>query len=104
MKKYVLRNGNNKLFIMRKGENLSDDDFSYTESGNDITITSYIGNNTDVKVVDKFKDYYVLARPPDYKVYVLDYNYTNDNGVVVLTKYKGTSTNVDTPIMEEVQI
>lgn len=102
MDKYVLRNGNNKLFIMRKGENLSDDDFSYTESGNDITVTSYIGNNTDVKVVDKFRDMYVLVRPSKtYKVNIDGYIYEKDrNGVVKLLFYNGENTEVDTPILE----
>ena len=105
MKKYVLRNGNDKLFIMRKGETLSDDDFSYTESGNNITLTSYIGSDTDVKIIDKFKDYYVLARPtpytPKYRLNVTDYEYTNNNGDVVLTKYIGSGGEVDAPQLEE---
>lgn len=77
MQLYVLRNGDDKLVLMRKGEILSDDDFSYTESGNDITITSYIGSDTDVKIVDKIKDTYVLVRPEStYKKYTITYDET----------------------------
>ena len=91
---------------MRKGENLSDDDFSYTESGNDITVTSYIGSDTDVKVVDKFRDYYVLVRPtpyiPEYKLNVAEYEYTNNNGEVILTLYTGNGGEVDAPQLEDI--
>ena len=102
MQLYVLRNGEDKLVFMRKGENLSDDDFSYTESGNDITVTSYIGSDTDVKVVDKFRDIYMLVRPSKtYKVNIDGYLYEKDrNGVVKLLFYNGENTEVDTPILE----
>lgn len=102
MQLYVLRNGDDKLVLMRKGEILSDDDFSYTESGNDITITSYIGSDTDVKVVDKFRDTYMLVRPSKtYKVNIDGYLYEKDSeGVVKLLFYNGENTEVDTPILE----
>lgn len=73
---YILRNGKDKLLLMRKGETLSDDNFSYTTSGNNITVTSYIGSDIDVKIIDKFKDYYVLARPDSQtlKKYTITYD------------------------------
>ena len=103
MQKYVLRNGNDKLFIMRKGENLSDDDFSYTESGNDITVTSYIGSDTDVKVIDKFRDMYILARPvPVIRLDITGYTYSYDeDNNLILTNYHGIEQNIDTPNIEE---
>lgn len=77
MKKYIIRYGNDKLIFKRKGETLSDDNFSYTESGNDITITQYIGDDIDVKIVDRFKDTYVLVRPEStYKKYTITYDET----------------------------
>ena len=95
MKKYVLRNGNDKLFIIRKGENLSDDDFSYTESGNDITITSYIGSDTDVKVVDKFKDMYMLVRPdPVIRLDITGYTYSYDEDKTNVSKITKVVNNI----------
>ena len=77
MKKYILRHGNDYLLLKRKKENLSEDDFTYTESGNNITITQYIGDETDVKIIDKIKDTYVLVRPEStYKKYTITYDET----------------------------
>lgn len=99
---YILRNGNDKLLIMRKGETLSDDNFSYTTSGNNITVTSYIGSDTDVKIIDEFKDMYVLVRPElSYRVNVTGYSYTYENGDLILTNYNGVEQDVDTPTIEE---
>ena len=102
MQLYVLRKGDDKLVFIRKGENFSDDDFSYTESGNDIIIDSYIGSDTDVKVVNKFRDIYMLVRPSkSYKVNVEDYENTLKGTVLTLTKYIGSGGDVDTPELEE---
>ena len=94
-----MRNGNDKLLIMRKGETLSDDDFSYTTSGNDITITSYIGSDTDVKIIDKFRDMYVLVRP--IKIVTLTINPTPNDATVVLTAAGYTQSNNSITVQEE---
>lgn len=102
MEKYFLKTNTTDTYaIIKKYINLDENDFSYTESGNDITITSYIGNNDDVIVLDKHIEMYTLARPTVYKLNVEDYTYTDNNGVVTLTKYTGSGGNIDTPFLEE---
>lgn len=102
MQKYVLRKGNDKLLILRKGAIFSEDDFSYTETSNDVTITEYIGSDADVKVLDRFRNFYILGRPePFIKMNITGYTYTHDNDNIILTNYHGVEQNVDTPNIEE---
>ena len=99
---FLIRN-NNLYAIKRKNEYLNED-FTYTTSGNDITLQLYTGSNTDVSLVDKSEDYFCLARPlpPIYGVNVDDYTYTYLGNILTLTRYVGSNSDIDTPEIEEV--
>lgn len=97
MKRYCVRKGNDIYFFVRKKDTLQDG-LQTTESGNDVTITSYTGSDTDVVVVTRDMSYFCLGRPStDMKLNVAEYNYTFVDSVATLTKYIGDSINVDTP-------
>jgi len=78
MKSYILKHGNDSYVLKKKSINLDENDFSYTESGNDITITAYNGSDSDVTVVDRKIDLYMLARPggPVMRHYTITYDET----------------------------
>ena len=100
MEKYSLRTSTDE-FLLRKKYEFLNDDYTYTTSGNDVTVTQYTGNDTDVALVTAYDEYYALARKIVGKLNIEDYNYTNDSGVVTLTLYTGSGGNVDVPIVEE---
>lgn len=102
---YFLKTSNGTFILKRKLETLGDG-LTYTESGNDITVTGYTGSNTDVILVNRTEDMFCLARPtpyiPEYRLNVTDYEYTNNDGDVILTLYTGNGGEVDTPQLEEI--
>ena len=63
MKAFTLIRNNDKFALRRKSETLDENSFTYTESGNNITITAYTGSDTDVKITDKIDEYFSLVRP-----------------------------------------
>lgn len=84
MEKYFLKTNTTDTYaIIKKYINLDENDFSYTESGNDITLTSYIGSDDDVIVLDRHMDIFTLARPS--QNYTLTLNPTPNDATVVLT-------------------
>ena len=103
MDTYFLKRTDGYYVIRRKTETLGNG-LTYTESGNNITITGYTGNNSDVTISDFNDDSYCLARPTEvvpYKLNVANYTYTDDNGIVTLLSYTGEG-DADTPVLEEI--
>lgn len=89
MGKYLLKtNVNSTYVIISKYLSLDDNDFTYRESGDDISIESYIGNDTDVTVLSGGEDIYALARPPE--SYTLTINPTPSEATVILTSPQAT--------------